>query len=250
MHSLIRINAPFAKLVPEEAIPAIEAYVAELQEFKTQAKMYPLMPGFVFTMNLQKPGPLQRKDGSKVARVNDPILEEGGIHQLELVRPLQVEDPKAPPPTMSSELWIARVSRLNDLPALVEPAAEEICSPDEPLSPTATAFDWESSSESASDSASEFSFLPQNYRRAGSFQRAVVDVGPLIVIKFIQQSQIPFPAGDDLESWRTFHSPESLARNEAASYDRLNSLQGDVIPLFYGKALVSLLSFSLRWNIP
>ena len=38
--------------------------------------------------------------------------------------------------------------------------------------------------------------------------------------------------------WRGYQSPDWLARSEAAGYDRLQELQGTVLPYFFGKSIV------------
>lgn len=68
---------------------------------------------------------------------------------------------------------------------------------------------------------------------------------PLVVVKFIQPSQLPYSKssnpkhwGWDRVTWQRLHSPDWLARNESAGYDRLSDLQGTVIPYFFGKHIV------------
>ena len=68
---------------------------------------------------------------------------------------------------------------------------------------------------------------------------------PLVVVKFIQPSQLPHskslkPEDWDWDNvtWERLHSPDWLARNESAGYDRLSDLQGTVIPYFFGKHIV------------
>ena len=82
---------------------------------------------------------------------------------------------------------------------------------------------------------------------------------PFVVVKFIQSSLLPYPGNDynGLEEERpefhsewtlNYESPDHIARLEAASYDHLESLQGDVIPYFFGKDIVRPLWFSeVRW---
>lgn len=64
---------------------------------------------------------------------------------------------------------------------------------------------------------------------------------PSVVVKFIQPSQLESPysfKNPQLDDWENFLSPDWLARNEAAGYDRLNDLQGTIIPYFFGKYIV------------
>ena len=68
---------------------------------------------------------------------------------------------------------------------------------------------------------------------------------PLVVVKFIQPSQLPYSKssnpkhwGWDRVTWHRLHSPDWLARNESAGYDRLGDLLGTVIPYFFGKHVV------------
>ena len=85
--------------------------------------------------------------------------------------------------------------------------------------------------------------------------QSLPDSRPLVVVKFIQPSLLPYP-GDDYEGeerpkfhyrWtQTYGSPDWYARLEAASYDHLDSLQGGVIPYFFGKDIVrSFLYFGI-----
>ena len=71
----------------------------------------------------------------------------------------------------------------------------------------------------------------------------------LVAVKILQPSQMHFPAATTdhcsdrelLSDWQDYESPDWLARNEAAGYDRLNKLQGTTLPYFFGKAIVSFL---------
>lgn len=64
---------------------------------------------------------------------------------------------------------------------------------------------------------------------------------PSVVVKLIQPSQLPYPENVSfhVQLWKRTTSPDWLARNESAGYDRLYALQGTVIPYFFGKHIVS-----------
>ena len=69
---------------------------------------------------------------------------------------------------------------------------------------------------------------------------------PRVVVKFLQPSQMmqEAHANEIIEAgpsdhWDHYTFPDAIARREAASYDRLHQLQGDVIPYFFGKDIVS-----------
>lgn len=70
---------------------------------------------------------------------------------------------------------------------------------------------------------------------------------PRVVVKFLQPSQMQEAPENELieaapsEYWDKHTFPDVIARREAASYDRLQELQGDVIPYFFGKDIVSTL---------
>lgn len=68
---------------------------------------------------------------------------------------------------------------------------------------------------------------------------------PRVVVKFLQPSQMreappsEFIGTGPSDRWDHHDFPDMIARREAASYDRLHELQGDVIPYFFGKDIVS-----------
>lgn len=61
-----------------------------------------------------------------------------------------------------------------------------------------------------------------------------------VVVKFIQPSRLHYPLlfeyeNDPTYSWDDYTTPDFFARHEAAGYDRLQELQGTVLPYFFGK---------------
>ena len=101
-------------------------------------------------------------------------------------------------------------------------------------------------------------------------QNTECDSRPIVVVKFIQPSLLPYPDAEldsgssNFQYSEEYESPDWIARLEAASYDHLDRLQGDVIPYFFGKDIVrsrrvsisdsSLNSafyvFPPRWRLP
>ena len=80
-------------------------------------------------------------------------------------------------------------------------------------------------------------------------QPADSDSRPVVAVKFIQPSLLPYPKpgygrGFSYLDWGdSYESPDWIARLEAASYDCLETLQGRAIPYFFGKDIVCTFFF-------
>lgn len=63
-----------------------------------------------------------------------------------------------------------------------------------------------------------------------------IDTSPtMIVMKFVQGSQLPIPDPDCMSAIRwEYRSPEDVAFREEESYEILRSFQGSLVPYFFG----------------